>query len=204
MPKIQEIFPSDIFDVFTASFGTKIEHHSWQKPIKIKRLEESWVDPKKDIEIRDVKKISHFHFLISNVLGTLSRASSKLNYGKCKEKQPLWELFAFFVWPLSLDGVPKKNFSMQSLFPWYFLMFTPYQNLLFLDFSLEKKFCELICIDLFKKSGIYSSRFLQGVVTASSTPKNDFIHVLHKLKRAFSSPSFFPVLLMNWEDLLKK
>ena len=165
----------------------------------------SW-PPKKDIEIRDVKKISHFHFLISNVLGTLSRASSKLNYGKCKEKQPLWELFAFFVWPLSLDGVPKKNFSMQSLFPWYFLMFTPYQNLLFLtlDFSLEKKFCELICIDLFKKSGIYSSRFLQGVVTASSTPKNDFIHVLHKLKRAFSSPSFFPVLLMNWEDLLKK
>ena len=193
MPKIQEIFPSDIFDVFTASFGTKIEHHSWQKPIKIKRLEESWVDPKKRYWNQRCKKDIPFPFSsISNVLGTLSRASSKLNYGKCKEKQPLWELFAFFVWPLSLDGVPKKNFSMQSLFPWYFLMFTPYQNLLFLtlDFSLEKKFCELICIDLFKKSGIYSSRFLQGVVTASSTPKNDFIHVLHKLKRALSSPFF--------------
>ena len=129
MPKIQEIFPSDIFDVFTASFGTKIEHHSWQKSIKIQDQKAwrklSW--PKSEMR----KDIPFPFSSISNVLGTLSRASSKLNYGKCKEKQPLWELFAFFVWPLSLDGVPKKNFSMQSLFPWYFLMFTPYQNLLF-------------------------------------------------------------------------
>ena len=97
-----------------------------------------------------------------------SNARSLLNYGKCKEKQPLWELFAFFVTSLySLDGasVPRKNFqyyAKPAVSPCC-LMFTPYQNLLFLPFQILLQIGQnsglLICIDLFKKSGIYSSDF---------------------------------------------
>ena len=127
-----------------------------------------------------------------------SKARSLLNYGKCKEKQPLWELFAFFVTSLySLDGasVPRKNFqyyAKPAVSPCC-LMFTPYQNLLFftlLDTTLD--WLEFWLAHLhrsFQKERNLQLRFLQGVVT-TSTPKNDFIHVLHKLKRAHSSPFF--------------